>query len=247
MKTAFAAACAALAFAGLTTVSHAQSLTPIAPAQKVLVPTFPALVDTNFGATASIPFRTPDLPGTPADSQSWIYGTIHQGIQRDYDNGPITFFYRIDLDHGSQAIAKFTLSNWQYSAIAIGQTTSQVSLNPMPDHGGNFRPVLDASYSSTGDKILFTFGMLSYIDYPVEVIQDQSTDIIVIRTTATDYNFSGVLDIQDGADHNPRFWKFSGLMMPVPEPSTNALIVAGLGLMGFVVRRRRKAIAQDRA
>ena len=61
-----------------------------------------------------------------------------------------------------------------------------------------------------------------------------TSDTFIVRTAATTYvpGWSGVID--GTAGYAPAF------QPAVPEPETNALIVAGLGLMGFIVRRRSK-------
>jgi hypothetical protein len=38
----------------------------------------------------------------------------------------------------------------------------------------------------------------------------------------------------------------AGVMAPIPEPQTYALLLAGLGLLGFAARRRTRAKRRDR-
>jgi hypothetical protein len=69
------------------------------------------------------------------------------------------------------------------------------------------------------------------------------TRVMVIRTSATGYT-EGIAEIPFTDRSGQSGIMYFGTFQPaVPEPGTNALMVAGLGLMGFVFRRHRKAVA----
>lgn len=51
------------------------------------------------------------------------------------------------------------------------------------------------------------------------------------------------LGVWDGPNTTQDLAMFSKVVTPVPEPETYAMLIAGLGLMGFIARRRRQAKA----
>ena len=59
---------------------------------------------------------------------------------------------------------------------------------------------------------------------------------LLVYTDATSYG-SGTALLQDGSQAS------ISVLTPVPEPETYAMLLAGLGLMGFVARRRQRKLA----
>ena len=59
---------------------------------------------------------------------------------------------------------------------------------------------------------------------------------LIVYTNATSYGTSTSF-FQDGGQGN------AAIFAPIPEPETYAMLLAGLGLMGFVARRRRQNAA----
>jgi hypothetical protein len=52
---------------------------------------------------------------------------------------------------------------------------------------------------------------------------------------------SGTDNVNVGTDYWDVHWSSSRIITAVPEPETYAMILAGLGIMGFIARRRRPA------
>jgi hypothetical protein len=56
---------------------------------------------------------------------------------------------------------------------------------------------------------------------------------------AGSYAIGYSLNVWDGSNSTQDLAVFSKIVTPVPEPETYAMLIAGLGLMGFIARRRR--------
>jgi len=145
---------------------------------------------------------------------------------------------------GSSAVQVFSISGTDL------QTRNQIVVNNVPTTStvlvnvtGTFAQLASVDSSSPfdpfGGKVLFNFkdaaqvnfantGLHASILAPNAVITSNSGHIrgVVI---AKDWN--GNFEVQPGA---------APLLLAVPEPETYAMMLAGLGLLGFVARRRGK-------
>jgi len=83
----------------------------------------------------------------------------------------------------------------------------------------------------------FTLAQLNSLDSQAKTWVDAAN-----LTTWTDIHNVRVLNLlkQDGAGNYTLNSQDQLYITPVPEPETYAMLLAGLGLMGFVARRRRK-------
>jgi hypothetical protein len=63
---------------------------------------------------------------------------------------------------------------------------------------------------------------------------------------AGSYAIGYSLGVWDGSNATQDLAVFSKVVTPIPEPETYAMLMAGLGLMGFIARRRRKALILGR-
>lgn len=110
---------------------------------------------------------------------------------------------------------------------AFAQLASVDSTTPFAPFGGNvlfnFKDATQVNFANTGVQ--------ASILAPNALITSNSGHIqgVVI---AKDWN--GNFEVQPGA---------APLLLAVPEPETYALMLAGLGLMGFVVRRRKPQVS----
>ena len=205
----------ALALAGAYGAANATDLTPghtISP-----VPILGAAPAGTLLDSVSTLITTPTFMGT---LRSAVYDGPEAGINLD-------FYYQFTNSASSaNAIARVTgydFSGWHtdvyQTAHAFGQFLA-----------GNVT-------ASTADRD--TQGTVGFNMPPIgnehgKLLPGMTSDTFIIRTRAQTY-FPGWAGVIDGtAGYSPAF------SPAIPEPETNALIVAGLGLMGFVVRRRTK-------
>ena len=68
-------------------------------------------------------------------------------------------------------------------------------------------------------------------------------DVVYNFNGNADRTYVGFEDVSGAGDmdYNDHQFSFTNVANPVPEPETYALMLAGLGLMGFVARRRKAA------
>ncbi|MBI1988969.1 MAG: choice-of-anchor A family protein, partial [Betaproteobacteria bacterium] len=145
---------------------------------------------------------------------------------------------------GSSAVQVFSISGTDL------QTRNQIVVNNVPTTStvlvnvtGTFAQLASVDSSSPfdpfGGKVLFNFkdatqvnfantGLHASILAPNAVITSNSGHI---RGVVIAKNWNGNFEVQPGA---------APLLLAVPEPETYAMMLAGLGLLGFVARRRGK-------
>jgi hypothetical protein len=96
---------------------------------------------------------------------------------------------------------------------------------------------------SAGTPLSFTFyGSDGFTSSNGDLYTDENPSWAVLGTNVATSRgtFAYVLGYNDGAEHNDWDDFVVGVnIAPVPEPQTYALLLAGLGVVGFVARRRQ--------
>ena len=132
---------------------------------------------------------------------------------------------------------RLTVNGFNTAPVDAGFLTSGMTPTGTPLVAA-LMPTL-ANRGATGDNLGFSFLASVTVNgvtttEPGSVMPGTGTDYLVLYTAQTSYGLS-TASVIDGSTAN--FPTYSPAL-PVPEPESYALMLAGLGLMGFVVRRR---------
>ncbi len=205
-------------------VCSALTLSPLAAANNI------APGGNFFGGGTKV-IDSPQLAGDivrdeliPFSFETWDHKTV-SGLLQDRVvhsiDGTYDFYSRIILDRTSDPLSLYRVDRIGFAGYAtnVGWRTDGV---------GDYAPT-EFSRDISGDTIDFNFNM-------VPLTGGQSTKFFFIDTNASSYNLSG--RFTDYSNLN-----FAGIAAPVPEPESYAMLLAGLGLLGLMARRRR--VRQD--
>jgi hypothetical protein len=189
---------------------HLEAVHQLAHAQQCLAGALGTLLD-----SISTVISTPTFTGT-------AHSAVYDGPE---DGTNLNFYYQFANTGGEgltslDAIARMSAGGFSDWATDVSQSS---------DAFGSF--VAGTVAANTVDR---GTGVLGFNFTPGGVLPGQSTNIIEVRTDATDYTSNWMAVIDGTAGFAPAFAPTAA----IPEPETYALMLAGLGLLGFVGRRR---------
>lgn len=183
-----------------------------------------ALAALTLAATLALPAHAGDVP-LPADNQ-WnsfsVDGALEPSLSWIEDSGsPLSF----DFNIGAGFVGTLTIVD-----AVFGGDTFKVT---------NFGNLL----GSTSSVALADIGTAVDHGYDFDAaLADKSFSSAVFTLVAGSYHIGGFLDqslLFDGQRLDATAGALRLSVAPVPEPSTYALLFAGLGVIGLIARRRR--------
>lgn len=158
-----------------------------------------------------------------------ITGTTQQRIVKSSVDGTLDFYWRVTNDaNSSAAIGSFRIGNF---------VSPEYNANWRIDGLGTVAP--DSAHRFTGAQDSFVnFLFTGATGGGLQAGQD--SNFFFFDTTATNYAKTAFFDLTGtgvGGISGP-FAAYSPA--PVPEPETYAMMLAGLGMLGFVAKRRKQ-------
>lgn len=215
-----------------------------------------------IAAPASATVLTPDVAGVAfsafdATSRGTQLGSIETGTlgattytgflrSAVYQNtlGTLDFYYQVAISSiaAGDEVFNLTASNFLgYTVDALVDTTDF-------DGAGFFtaanNPNLQGPAGSTTTASRNGSGSVVRADFGSNGLEaaGQTSATYIFRTNATNFNLGGTFTTQDGSVAQRS--NFAPTAGAVPEPATWAMMLLGMGAVGFAMRRKSKAHAK---
>lgn len=204
---------AALAMAGAIGSAHALDVAA-SSGPTAGPPTIAAALGTLLDSISTA-ITTPTFNGT---ARAAVYDGPEDGMN-------LNFYYQFSNNGGEDdtlsAISRMTAGGFGDWATDVSQSSTSF---------GDF--VAGTVAANTVDR--GGTGVVGFNFTPGGVMPGESTNVMEIRTSATDYTSNWMAVIDGTAGFGPAFAPTAA----IPEPETYAMMLAGLGLLGFVGKRR---------
>lgn len=175
-----------------------------------------------------------ERPWTIATPQGNLTGRVQDRVVREDASGTLDFYTRVFVDTVPDIE---TLAPSPFNGIVIANRSSYATFTTdvdwRIDGEGNTAPS-EASRSVDGSVVSFLFGNshVTPTDLP------DGSKFFFIQTNATAYNALGSMELSAVPDASANFKTSFSVYQPVPEPSSVALMLAGLVGLAMVVARR---------
>ena len=188
------------------------------------------------GLVSNVPTTSVDVVGTSfggtlvASAITQISNASYNGVARTavYDTGTgLDFYYQFSNDisakNGVERFTGYDFSSLGASAVSVFQTATAFGIF-----------AAGTEFADYADRTIAGVIGFNFIPNGQSKINPGTTSFTqIIRTDARSYQ-AGNFGLLDGIGDNA-----VGFAAAVPEPETYAMLLAGLGLMGTIARRRK--------
>lgn len=189
---------------------------------------------TSLGSFSLLASMNSAFTATDSTAFSGVLNSYVLGSNTDNPLGGLSFVYRLtNSTTSSDAIHRLALNGFGGVQVQAGYLDGGVA--PIGGVvGAGLTPTLVDRGLAPGDNAGFSFlqGLISGMSFD-SLDPGMSTRYLVMYTNATNYG-NAMASVIDGSVAS------AATFAPIPEPETYALMLAGLGLMGFIGRRRAK-------
>jgi hypothetical protein len=187
----------------------------------------------NNVPTPSVDMVAGSFGGTLLDSATTLINNIsYNGTARTavYDTGTgLDYYYQFTNNASSQnGLERFSAYDFSLlgaSAVNVYQTSAAFGIF-----------AAGTEFSDGADRTAAGVIGFSFIPNGQSKVNPGTTSFTqIIRTDARNYT-AGNFGLLDGIGDNAKGF---GVAAPVPEPETYAMLLAGLGMVGTIIRRRK--------
>ena len=189
-------------------------------------------LETSLGSFTLVDSMSTAFTATNPTSFSGVLDSWVLSGNTDNPLGGLSFVYRLTNDQAStDALHRLAVNGYTGLQVEAGYLDGGLSPTGSAVAGG-LTPTLVDRGVAPGDNIGFSFlaGTISGLTFE-SLNPGEISRYLVLYTNSPIYSTS-IASVIDGSVAS------AATFAPIPEPETYAMMLAGMGLMGFVARRR---------
>jgi len=187
---------------------------------------------TSFMSFSSVASITNSSATLTADNEFWLYSGNATGSNLSFighgNNWPTAYSFNFDVDPGDYLYVMALDWGQPHSWQGAFSTPSGSLYTNMTDW------VAKAVSSTTVDSSVITTGAWSTIT------QDQAYNVSPWGAVVNDPNAHWIWKSGTNDSETMVLFRSAAVVSSVPEPETYAMLLAGLGLLGFMTRRKKE-------